>query len=231
MWHLSRSVLTLALVACGISGCGSERGVPGFSPLRPSAIGGLSLFHGPLDIYPGAILQFQAVTSVSTGLLDVTSQTAWSTTDPSVLTVSPNGVAVALAPGSATVSATYQKTTVAKPVYVMPEGTFRLQGWVLEKDARSPTPALLATVEVISGIGTGLKFVAVQDEMGDYPPAYIIRGVAGPVTIAASAAGYVTQTIALDVQSDMRQDFVMAAAPPQPPESIASAEGVSDPRR
>ena len=85
-------------------------------------------------------------------------------------------------------------------------------GWILEKDARSPTAGVLATVEVISGIDTGLKFVAVQDEMGDFPPAYILRGVAGPVTIAASAVGYVTQTIALDVQGDMRQDIVMAPA-------------------
>lgn len=181
-------------------------------PTAPASVVTLQT-RGPDDARPGETAQFLAVALLSNQrYADVTSETAFSTSEPGVLTVAPNGAAVAHAPGTAIVSATYSGQTSLKPVVVMPAGTFRVGGFVMELG--SSTAEVLATVEVIAGTGVGLKAVAVPYPGGDYPPGYILRGVAGAVTIAASATGYLTQTIEVDVQGDTRLDITMMPAAP-----------------
>jgi hypothetical protein len=173
MQSLTRSALALAVVASGIAGCDQPPSTVRPTPL-PGASPVLSML-GPADLFSGGSAQFQMVAVVGSTHVDITPQTAWSTSESAVLTVSPSGVAAAYAPGPVTVYATYQNRTV------------------------------------IAGIGTGLKVVAVEDP--EFPPMYVLRGVAGPVTIAASAAGYMTQTIEIDVQRHTRRDIVMVPAP------------------
>jgi hypothetical protein len=184
---------------------------------------------GPADLFSGGSAQFQMIAVLGGTHVDITPQAVWSTSEAAVLTVSPSGVAAAHAPGTVTVSATYQNRTVARMVVVMPEGTFRLSGSVLKQDAISPAMGVLATVEVIAGIGTGLKVIAMEDP--DFGPMYTLRGVAGPVTIVASAAGHVTQMIEIDVQRHTTLDIVMVPFLAPSSASPAGADGAANRRR
>lgn len=74
-----------------------------------------------------------------------------------------------------------------------------------------------ASVEVIAGVGAGQR---ASFMIGDDLPAYVLYGVAGPVTIAISASGFVTQTIDITVESPAPADRVESGACP------ASATGV-----
>lgn len=210
-----------------MSGCG---GAPQtFAPTPLPGAGPVLSVLGPADLFSGGSAQFQMVAVLGSTHVDITPQAAWSTSESAVLTVSPSGVAAAHAPGTVTVTGTYQNRTVARTVVVMPEGTFRLSGSIVKADAISPAVGVLATIEVIAGIGTGLKVIAVEDP--DFGPMYTLRGVAGPVTIAASAAGHVTQTIEIDVQRHTFRDIVMVPAPAPSSASPVSADGASNRRR
>jgi hypothetical protein len=166
-------------------------------------------------MFPGDSAQLQAIAWVSQRATDVTAQTTWSTSEPGILSVSLGGLAAALGPGTTSVSATFQNRTATTAVVVMPQGTFRLSGFVQIKDAATVPPGVAATVEVVAGVGAGMKVVAVEDPFGEFPPSYVLRGVAGSVTIRASAAGYVTQTIELDVLAHTGRDIAMVPVPPE----------------
>ncbi len=118
------------------------------------------------------------------------------------------------APGTATVSATFRDQTVTTPVVVTPPGTSRvmLAVWGLYDaqmpDVKRPVDTM---VELIAGVGAGQRAALIDPEDS---PAYVLYGVAGPVTIAVSSSGFVSQTIGLTVQRHLRQEVVLIPAPP-----------------
>jgi uncharacterized protein YjdB len=64
------------------------------------------------SIAAGATQPFTATGTFSDGsILDITSQVAWTSSDPSVATVGARGVAGAVSSGTATISATVQGVT------------------------------------------------------------------------------------------------------------------------
>jgi hypothetical protein len=209
-----RRALALALVAVGGSGC--REMPPTFAPTPVATGTGLVSFsaNGPGGLASGEQAQFNATAYFENrDQVNVTFQTAWSSSEPAVLSVGPDGVAIAHTPGTATVSATYRGRTIATPIVVTPAGTFRLTlaVWGLY-DARVPDVKrpVDANVEIIAGVGTGQRAALVDPEDS---PAYVLYGVAGLLTIAVSAPAFVSQTIDLTVQGHMRQDVVLMPAP------------------
>ncbi len=136
---------------------------------------------------------------------DVTAQAAWQTTAPSVLSISSAGQATGLVPGEAGVRAAFEGRTggTLGNVIVVPAGTYRLTGEVLESSLGLGD----ATVEVVAGTGTGLS--TVTDAYGRYR----LYGVAGNVGIRVSKEGYATANGSLFV--DLHFSLNVAITPVQ----------------
>jgi hypothetical protein len=82
-------------------------------------------------------------------------------------------------------------------VTVVPPGTFRLAGLVLE----SQLPVQGATVKVIDGVGAGLSTLT------DYGGLYRFYGVAGQVTVSVTKPGYVDLVKTTNVSQNTALDF------------------------
>ena len=179
------------LVACGKD----------HTPITPSGTAGATTgpvvaisVSGPTTIAPGQTATFTAMTRTLNGTMaDVTAQTVWQSTDPSLLSISSTGQAIALAPGESGVKATFGGWTSGLNVIVVPAGTFRLTGQVLESGLGLGE----ATVDVIGGTGTGLS--TVTDAYGRYR----LYGVAANVQIRASKDDYAPANGSLFVASHL----------------------------
>ena len=177
--------LAIVLVALGAA-CGSEPVTR--SPVGPSApfIAGLQI-SGPATIPPGQSAQLTAATRLSDGTVkfSTTAQNLrWRSTNTSVLQVSATGLATAGPNGGDT---TVSVEVVGSPslrgareVIVVPDGTYRLVGFVSEAEA--PTQGIAgARVEV-----SGTPLVATTDGGGSYR----LFGVPPAAEIHVTANGY-----------------------------------------
>jgi hypothetical protein len=114
---------------------------------------------------------------------DFTQKVQWSAVPASVLTISDKGQATGLTVGDATIRATvpgYPSVTAMFPTVVLPPDTYRLVGKVLE----SGLPVATAAVVILSGVGAGVS--ATTDAAGEYR----VYGVAGPIQVKVTKAGY-----------------------------------------
>ena len=104
-------------LAAGTTAIGAAfDGIAGSSGLTVTAVSMTSLSISPTDpvIVPGLSQQFSAVAVFSDGSThDVTTAVAWKTSQSTVANISGGGTATGLAPGTTTVSATYNGVTVS----------------------------------------------------------------------------------------------------------------------
>ena len=161
---------------------------------------------GAATIAPGQTAQYVARALYNDGLWeDVTSRVTWASSDPSVLTVSPGGAAAAGDRGEAVVSASLEGQTAAKsPVFVVPWGTYRLSGLVMDDG----TGVSDAEVTVLSGAGAGLTTRTVAG-------AYRLYGVAGDSEIRVRKDGYQSARELLDVSGPAVLNFRLLPASSQ----------------
>jgi hypothetical protein len=110
----------------------------------------------------------------------MTSQTAWQSQNPSVVSVDAAGQATGRSHGESVVTARTAGRTVTSEIVVVPTGTFRLSVVALE----AGVVAFDVRVEVTDGTGTG------QMDSTPIRGRYDLYGVAGDVGIRASGAGY-----------------------------------------
>jgi hypothetical protein len=101
----------------------------------------------------------------------------------------PGGAAVGLKRGEAVIGAKYESLGRTFSVLVLEDGSFKFTGRVAE-DLASPVGILGATVEVVSGTGTGLETTTT-----DFSGNYVLYGVAGDIRLRASAIGYEPTTV------------------------------------
>jgi hypothetical protein len=149
----------------------------------PSPSGAVTLaITGPTNVAPGQTVGYTA-TARGSGV-DYTQKVVWSASPTSVLTISPTGQATGQAAGDANVQTALSSSagccSATKAVLVLPPNTYRLIGRVLE----SGTPVTGGLVVVLSGIGAGMS--ARTDASGGYR----LYGVAGPIQVKFSEAGY-----------------------------------------
>ena len=203
-----RNWLLLVGLAMTAAGCDEV-------PTAPSPMAGQSSqsrtmarldLSGAASIAPGQTVQYVARALYSDGLWeDVTSRVTWVSSDPSVLTISPGGAAAAGDRGEAVVSASLEGQTATKsPVFVVPLGTYRLSGLVMDDG----TGVSDAEVTVLSGAGAGLTTRTVAG-------AYRLYGVAGDTEIRVRKDGYQSASELVDVSAPAVLNFRLLPASPQ----------------
>jgi hypothetical protein len=178
-------------------------GACGKSPIAPSpAIPKLTL-TGPSTIAPGASARYQVTATYPDGkTIDVSSQVIWLSSNPHVVEVRVDGLAIGLARGEVMLSAIYDGTnSPAAKVFVLESGTFKLSGRVTDRDAGQPV--IGATLDIDQGIGAGLR--ATTDATGGYA----VYGVAGDVRVGVSNPGFVSWSEVLTVSTAVARDIAL----------------------
>lgn len=104
---LSLVVITLSAVA---SACGSST--------SPSSVSSVSVTGAPPVV--GSSSQYTATATMSNGTTEVVTSTAtWTSSDPTIATVTPGGLVTAVAEGTVTIQATFDSISGSEPTTVL----------------------------------------------------------------------------------------------------------------
>lgn len=200
--------LALALLLAGwLTACDKSPTKPSPPPTAPPAGQGQSQptvqsirVEGPTSVPPGTKAQYTAIGQMSDGsTLDLTSTTAWRSSDSAVLSVADNGEATGGKNGEAIVAAENTAKRASIQVLVLTPGTHRLTGLVSDNGF----PVSGATVDVLDGSR------AVMSVRTDTEGIYRLYGVAGDVELRVRADGYPDQVRGVPVADDARLDFAL----------------------
>ena len=189
-------------IVTSVAGCDEVPTAP--SPALDGSSSGRAVarldLSGAASVPPGQTTQYVARAVYDDGSWsDATAQVTWLSSDPSVLTITAGGVAAGRSRGEAVVSASLAgQVGTMSPVFVVPMGTYRLSGLVLEDGVGVSD----AEVAVLSGAGAGLKARTVDG-------AYRIYGVAGDSEITVSKPGYHQARELLDVSGPAVLNFTL----------------------
>jgi hypothetical protein len=183
----------VAFVALFVSACGRD---PAPSAPTPTPVALVRVdIDGPTQQEigtPGGTLQLRALATLADGTRpDVTSEAAWSVTDPRVLAVSSRGLVTGLADGGTIVTATYRDRAGATNVRVGPVGGRPVLVTGVVVDAERGTP--IADAEIRSGSGEGERLEARTDGNGFFS----LGEHTGHFTLFASQFGYETAVVNL----------------------------------
>lgn len=202
--------LLIALVVVIVVACDNPNSPPPPPPPAPATptVKALTI-NGRTRIAPGETESYEAIATMSDGTTQVyTTKVQWQTSNPRLLSiVTGTGVATATLAGDVFVSASYFGVRGTSNVLIVPTGTYRLTGKVLESDL----PVVSAKVSITAGQGTGMSNFT--DLNGDYR----FYGVAGAIQIQVTKPGYATVSRSIEVGRDETLDisnFSQTAAPP-----------------
>ncbi|MFQ5747053.1 MAG: SBBP repeat-containing protein [Gemmatimonadota bacterium] len=117
--HLQGSLATgaLSLLLIGAASCGGGSTTPG-SVAGPGAAAGLRIEPGSTSLMLGAIARLSAVETDASGRTIGPAQATWASSDPSVASVSPDGLVTGASAGSATITAKAASGSAAATVTV-----------------------------------------------------------------------------------------------------------------
>lgn len=193
-----RSLVPLAAVLVVVA-CNSPTGSTQQQSQPPPPAVKAIVVHGPTRIAPGDSASFEAIAEFTDNTTQVyTTRVQWQSSNLGVLSiVSASGTATARVAGDVVVTASLGSIRGSSAVLVVPTGTYRLSGKVLE----SGLPVLFATVKVTAGQTLGVS--TTTDFNGDYK----LYGVAGPVEIQITKPGYTPVTRSIDVSRDDTLDI------------------------
>jgi hypothetical protein len=199
---MTHRALLFVVALAGVSSC--DHSPPAAPAGQPPTLSRVRI-DGPALVAPGDSPRYTAIAEYSDGSSkDVTTTATWFPNAESfpIYFISP-GTAGPARRGEAVVSARAEAVVGRLTVMVLEPGTFKLSGPVSETGVGS---LFGVTVEVLSGIGQGLR--ATSDRNG-----YALYGVAGPVLLRASAEGFTPQVLDVVVTSnDSRQAFDLTPA-------------------
>jgi hypothetical protein len=194
-------VLTVAGVACEKSPTRPGFGSFGNPPLRLEIV-------GPSRVAPQESVQFR-VTSFSGGIeRDATSEATWTTSDPTLITISRSGLATGHDRGDATITGTVQGLQVAKPVMVIPAGTYRVLGIVHE----AGTTLRVGNARVEARDNTVTVAETVTDSTGQFR----LYGAPPNAELHVSRDGYRTHVERLTLDAHGSVNIGLALAVPRP---------------
>lgn len=184
LYPLAWTIVALGVGVFGATNCGDDK-----SPTLPSGPATPILvaieMAGPATIPPGGTGQFNIRGTWSDGRVgEVTSGITWRSTNTTVISIDASGRALGLERGTAAISAAIDGRTAGKSVLVLPNGTFRLSGWVHDTAARD-IPIALAVVE--AGVGSD-TLTALTDARGQFA----LYGVQSGAVLRVSKDGYTT---------------------------------------
>jgi hypothetical protein len=180
------SLALLLAVAVSIASCDGP-------PDRPSH---LDYFRvaGPGEVAPGTSAPFKALLDQSARLSDVSQDAQWISSNPSVLSID-GGLAAGHVAGEATVTARFEEhQTDAKPVIVLPAGTYRLRGTVVLETTTVPLPAVRVEVPAV-GLST------TTDSQGRFA----LYGVPPDAEVHVAKEGFTPSVVSVHLQGHDQQ--------------------------
>jgi hypothetical protein len=198
-WALS--VLGLALA------CGSDPA----SPTQPGPTRTISsvTIDGPSTLAPGQAARYSAVAAYPDGSReDVTATAFWTSETTWVMSVDRTGLATAREGGTARIKAAVGPRSATRSIIVVPAGTYRVTGRVMEADIIAPVRD--ARVEVTAGTGAGLA--STTDDDGRYA----LHGVGDDSEVTVSKFGYRSQVLRPAPVDHLTQDVQLVLAAPRP---------------
>jgi hypothetical protein len=146
---------------------------------------------GPQTLAPAESAQFRLIATMSDGMArDLTNDASWSTITEGLVAVSPQGLVTGRQTGDGAIAASIEGHRPVREVIVVPRGTYRLDGTVMEP-GHSALPAAL--VEIIPRTGPG------QSTYTNSAGAYKVHGVSGEIELRVTMEGYTTYSKRLDV--------------------------------
>lgn len=208
---MTKATFTAALLIAGasisiLSACGDGPTGPESSLVSNPLLSNLQLL-GPSTIEPGATATFTMMSTWTDGSVrNVTSQTTWISSDPAVVSISASGAATAHARGETTIRGVVTGPSSARSVMVLPTGTFKLSGSVIEGPNIS-VPG--ARVEVSPGVDTLTTTTGMDG-------AFVLYGVPRSAELRVSKAGYVTHTQPIQIDTDARVNVSLKPNGPVP---------------
>jgi hypothetical protein len=165
--------------------------------------------EGPGSIAPGATVRYTVTARDADGRIgDVTSEAKWASSANDVVTIASPGMVAAHARGDARVSVHYRNLGSQKDVVVLPDGTYRLIGQVMEAETAS-VPVSGVQVQAVSGTGETLSTVTGDDGR------YRLYGVAGLVRLRFSKDGYRAGETELAVETHTARNVELALERPR----------------
>lgn len=190
MTNLERSLLTIVAGAALLTACGKNE-----APVTPTAptttVTSVSISQLPASLRPGETAQLTATATLSDGSTQAaTALATWSSSAPAILSVSPTGLATAVAPGDATVTASYQSRSITMGVSV--RGGQTLQGLVTETAPTTTRAVSGAQVVVVDGPYQGAR--AITDGSGRFS----LPDVAGSLNLRVSRDGFDALSLTAD---------------------------------
>jgi hypothetical protein len=166
---------------------------------------------GPASVAPGATANYTSELQYRDGRkTDVTASTTWTSVAPEILEIQPSGIALGRSRGETVINAKYEAMGSTFSALVLEDGTLKLTGKVAENTS-SLVGIFGASVEVVSGTGTGLRATTT-----DYSGSYVLYGVAGDVRLRASADGYEPNTVDATVTKGSSRNIAIAPIPGGP---------------
>lgn len=182
MANVKLGVLTALAGAAVLTACGKTD--PPSAPTAPTvSVVSLSISQLPASLKPGETAQLVAMATLSDGSTQVaTSLASWSTSAPQILSVNAAGLVTAVAPGDATVTASYQLRSITMGLSV--RGGQTLRGVVTETAPTSTVPVVGAAVTVVDGLYQGTR--AMTDGSGRFS----LPDVAGSLNLRVSKNGF-----------------------------------------
>jgi hypothetical protein len=173
-------------------------------PSQPPFIARVELI-APTSLAPGATAQLRLIAHRSDGTFeDVTATARFHSGSSEVLAVSPDGIATGLKLGESGVTGQTERFSSTHEVVVVPDGTFRVVGQVIEEDT------------------SGLPVAGVRVEADGAPPdstdlsgRYRLYGAPGRARMRVSKNGYITKELTLDISDHHTENVALALAGPR----------------
>ena len=193
---LTWSILTLASAAA----CDRPPTAPG-----PRSVWRVELI-APATLAPGATVQLRLISHLSDGSTeDITTAANFVAGSPEVIDVTRSGLATGLAHGEGHVSGNYGTLSSSREVVVVPDGTYRVIGQVIEES----TAIAVGGAQVDS---VGEPRTAVLTDLTGY---YRLYGAAGNGRLRISKQGYVTKELDLSITDHHTENVSLALAGPR----------------
>jgi hypothetical protein len=191
------------VVAAGFVACGGDSTAP-----TPTDVTILTV-NGPTRISPGETATFTAIARYSDGSRqNVTDRVAWMSSYAAVLQPSRPGIFLGVTTGEAQVQARFgTHSAEPQPVLVLPPGTFKLSGAVM--DASGGIEGVRIEAE------SGAEQAARKTQTTFLGGKYAFYGVAGIVRLHVSARGYEAQDVTITVSEHTVGDVILTTTEAQ----------------
>lgn len=189
-------IVTAGAAALGAAALASCRRPP--TAPSPATVTRLTLI-APATMAPGTTAQLRLMAHNANGTSeDVTGSAAFSSQSPGTLAVSPDGVATALQVGDSLITGQAGSRVARSDVVVVPDGTFRLVGQVVEQGLPD-VPVGGVLVEAEGGASS----------LTDFEGRYRLYGVPAQLRLQFSKDGYATRTLSLLISDHHTQDVAL----------------------